>query len=336
MEPIKEPEALVLLSSSPHMHSTNSVNGAMRDVILALVPAVIAAVYYFGMSAAIVIVTCVVAAMAFEAICQKVMGKPVTVCDGSAALTGLLLALCLPPTFSPGLAILGSFFAIVVGKQLFGGLGCNIFNPAHLGRAICLASFPQQMTAWMAPIGAAAADAVSTATPLAVMRMTEAVWQAGGAATTDKLPPLMNLFMGNVAGSLGETCVPALVLGGIFLIVKGHVDWRIPVFYLATVAVITGAYGAVMGYPSVFPLYHLCAGGLMIGAFFMATDWVTSPITKNGRIVFAIGLGVLTALIRLRGSYTEGVCYSILIMNMVTPFIDRYVRNTSFGGGAKK
>ncbi len=342
MEPIKEPQPLVLLSSSPHMHSTNSINGAMRDVILALVPAIIAAVYYFGMNAAIIIVTCVVAAMVFEAICQKMMKKPVTVCDGSAALTGLLLALCLPPTFSPGLTILGAFFAIVLGKQLFGGLGCNIFNPAHLGRAICLASFPQQMTAWVMPAAAAVssatkgADAVSTATPLAVMRMTEAVWQAGGAATTDKLPPLMNLFMGNVGGSLGETCVPALVLGGIYLIVKGHVDWRIPVFYLATVAAITGIYGAVMGYPSIFPLYHLCAGGLMIGAFFMATDWVTSPITKKGRIVFAIGLGVLTALIRLRGSYTEGVCYSILIMNMVTPFIDRCVHNTSFGGGAKK
>lgn len=339
MEPIKEPKPLVLLSSSPHLHSTNSVNGAMRDVILALVPAIIAAVYYFGMNAAIIIVTCILASMAFEAICQKMMKKPVTVCDGSAALTGLLLALCLPPTFSIGLCIIGSFFAIVLGKQLFGGLGCNIFNPAHLGRAICLASFPQQMTAWALPVGLAAAkgaDAVSTATPLAVMRATEQIWQAGGAATTDKLPALMDLFIGNVGGCIGETCVPALVLGGIYLIVKGHVDWRIPVFYLGTVAVITAVYGTVMGYPSVFPLYHLCAGGLMIGAFFMATDWVTSPITKKGRIVFAIGLGVLTALIRLRGSYTEGVCYSILIMNMVTPFIDRYVRNISFGGGAKK
>lgn len=146
----------------------------------------------------------------------------------------------------------------------------------------------------------------------------------------------MNLFWGNVGGSLGETCVPALVLGGLYLIYKKLIDWRIPVFYLVTVAILTGVYGAVMGYPSTFPLYHLFAGGLMIGAFFMATDWVTSPITKKGKIIYAIGLGVLTSLIRLRGSYTEGVCYSILMMNMVTPMIDRFVRNVSFGGGLKK
>ena len=175
----------------------------------------------------------------------------------------------------------------------------------------------------------------TAATPLAVMRMTEKVWQAGGAAAS-QLPPLSDLFMGNVGGSLGETCVPALVLGGLYLIWKKLIDWRIPVFYLATVAVLTGIYGAVMGYPSTFPLYHLFAGGLMIGAFFMATDWVTSPITKKGKIIYAIGLGVLTSLIRLRGSYTEGVCYSILMMNMVTPMIDRFVRNVSFGGGQKK
>lgn len=339
MEPIKEPKPLVLLSSSPHMHSSMTIPTAMRDVIIALVPAILAAIYYFRLDAVIVMVTCVVSAVVFEALAEKMMGKPITIGDYSAALTGLLLAMCLPASFSPGLAMVGTFFAIVLAKQIFGGLGCNVFNPAHIGRAILLASFPQQMTGWVLPATAAVtkgADAVSTATPLAVMRATEAVWQAGGAATTDKLPSLMNMFMGNVGGSLGETCVPALVLGGVYLIYKKLIDWRIPVFYLATVAVLTGIYGTIFGYPSTFPLYHLCAGGLMIGAFFMATDWVTSPITKKGKIIYAIGLGVLTSLIRLRGSYTEGVCYSILMMNMVTPFIDKYVHTITFGGGAKK
>ena len=343
MEPIKEPKPLVLVSSSPHMHCGLTISKSMREVILALVPAVLASVYYFRVDAVRVIVCCVLSAIIFEKLANKVMGvKKDTVKDGSAALTGLLLALCLPASLPSYMAVLGGMFAVVIGKAIFGGLGKNIFNPAHIGRAILLASFPQQMTTWVIPATKAAAvtaatagaDATTAATPLAVMRMTEKVWQAGGAAAS-QLPPLSDLFMGNVGGSLGETCVPALVLGGLYLIWKKLIDWRIPVFYLATVAVLTGIYGAVMGYPSTFPLYHLFAGGLMIGAFFMATDWVTSPITKKGKIIYAIGLGVLTSLIRLRGSYTEGVCYSILMMNMVTPMIDRFVRNVSFGGDRK-
>lgn len=334
MEPIKEPKPLVLVSSSPHMHCGLTISKSMREVMLALVPAVLASFYYFRFDAARVIVCCMVSAIIFEKLANKVMGvKKDTVKDGSAALTGLLLALCLPASLPSYMAVLGGMFAVVIGKAVFGGLGKNIFNPAHIGRAILLASFPQQMTTWVIP--ATKAAAVTAATPLAVMRMTEKVWAAGGAAASH-LPPLSDLFMGNVGGSLGETCVPALVIGGLYLIYKKLIDWRIPVFYLATVAVITGIYGAVNGYPSTFPLYHLFAGGLMIGAFFMATDWVTSPITKKGKIIYAIGLGLLTSLIRLRGSYTEGVCYSILMMNMVTPMIDRFVRNVSFGGGQKK
>ena len=182
MEPIKEPTPLVLVTSSPHMHCGLTIGKSMREVMLALVPAIIASVYYFRMSAAIVMVTCVVSAIVFETICNKVMHKPNTVQDGSAALTGLLLAMCLPASMPPLFAAMGSMFAIVVGKAVFGGLGCNIFNPAHIGRAILLASFPQQMTNWVLPATAAASDAVSTATPLAVMRATEKIWQAGGAA----------------------------------------------------------------------------------------------------------------------------------------------------------
>ena len=235
----------------------------------------------------------------------------------------------------------GSFCAIVIGKQVFGGLGSNIFNPAHLGRAILLASFPAQMTLWTNPHSAEIpiittattfADATSMATPLAAMRAAEGLWQRG---LNTELPSLTALFWGNIGGSLGETCVPALLLGGLYLIWRGHIDWRIPVGYIGTVVVLTAGYGWLRGYPSWFALYHLFAGGLIIGAFFMATDWVTSPVTKKGRLIYALGLGFLTALIRLRGGYVEGVCYSILIMNMVTPLIDRYVTNIPFGGGAR-
>ncbi len=338
----------LIVSSSPYLHCGLTISTAMRDVIIALIPTLLAALYFFGLPALTVITTCVVTAVATEALCQKVMNRPITITDGSAVLTGLLLAFCLPPSLSIGLSAFGSFCAVFIGKQVFGGLGSNIFNPAHVGRAILLASFPLQMTTWTTPSTAkalttsatpAAADAVTTATPLAVLRNLEVLWGEGNSAAAAKLatgfPDISHLFLGNVSGSLGETSVLAILLGGIYLLYKGHIDWRIPVFYLATLTLITGIYGWFRDYPTLFPIYHLLSGGVMIGAFFMATDWVTSPITRNGRIVFAIGLGVLTALIRLRGGYVEGVCYSILIMNMITPLIDRYLVNIPFGGGAR-
>ncbi len=372
MDPIKTPARLILVSSSPHIHCGSTVSAAMRDVLLALVPVILSAVWFFRLDALTVILACCLSAVFFEALCQKVMGLAITIKDGSALLTGLLLALCLPPGLSPILAVFGSFCAIVIGKQVFGGLGNNIFNPAHIGRAILLASMPQQMTTWLSPVPSfidnftnafgsinsvtsatkaahalntavsattsatkVGVDAVSSATPLAMLRMSESLWQKGQSAA-DHLPNLWQMFLGNIPGSLGETCVPAILLGGLFLIWRGHVDWRIPFYYLLTVFLITGIYGYFRGYAPLFPLYHLFGGGLMIGAFFMATDWVTSPLTKRGRIVYAVGLGILTALIRLRGGYIEGVCYSILIMNMLTPLIDRYIRNTPFGGRAQK
>lgn len=335
MEPVRPTP--VIISSSPYLHCGCSVSSAMRDVLLSLLPALAASLYFFGVSAFKVIVTCCLTAVATEAACQKIMKRPVTVGDCSALLTGLLLAFCLPPALPCGIAAFGSFCAIAIGKQIFGGLGSNIFNPAHLGRAILLASFPAHMTTWTLPVTAAVtmatpgADALSSATPLAELRMAEALWQRG---LTMGLPPLSDLFWGNVGGSIGETCVPALLLGGFFLIWRGHIDWRIPLGYIATLAAITGVYGWFRDYPDWFALYHVLSGGLIIGAFFMATDWVTSPVTRRGRLLYAVCLGIITALIRLRGSYVEGVCYSILIMNMVTPLIDRYVTNTPFGGGA--
>ena len=372
MDPIKKPAPILIVSSSPHIHCGDTVSAAMRDVLLALAPTILAAVWFFRLEALTVILACCLSAIFFEAVCQKIMGRAITVTDGSALLTGLLLALSLPPGFSPILAIFGTFCAIVIGKQVFGGLGSNIFNPAHIGRAILLASMPQQMTTWLAPVPSfldnitnmfgsinsvtsatkaahalntavsattsatkAGVDAVSSATPLAMLRMSETLWQKGQDATAS-LPNLASMFIGNIPGSLGETSVPLILLGGLFLIWRGRIDWRIPFYYILTVFIITGVYGYFRGYIPLFPLYHLLGGGLLIGAFFMATDWVTSPLTKRGRIIFAVGLGILTALIRLRGGHVEGVCYAILIMNMLTPLIDRYVHNIPFGGRMKK
>ncbi|MHC1717336.1 MAG: RnfABCDGE type electron transport complex subunit D [Acidaminococcaceae bacterium] len=354
MDPIKKPAPLLIVSSSPHIHCGDTVSAAMRDVLLALAPTILAAVWFFRLEALTVILACCLSAIFFEAVCQKLMGRAITVTDCSALLTGLLLALCLPPGFSPILAVFGTFCAIVIGKQVFGGLGSNIFNPAHIGRAILLASMPQQMTTWLAPApsfldtltksfgtsissiaGKPAVDSVSSATPLAMLRVSEGLWQKGQDATAS-LPNLASMFIGNIPGSLGETSVLLILLGGLFLIWRGRIDWRIPFYYILTVFVITGVYGYFRGYTPLFPVYHLFGGGLMIGAFFMATDWATSPLTKRGRIIFALGLGIITALIRLRGGYVEGVCYSILMMNMLTPLIDRYVHNIPFGGGMKK
>lgn len=306
-------ENLLIVSSSPHLHSANKVSTAMRDVCIALLPALVGAVYFFGMAAATVILTCVITALLSEVIAQKIMHREVTISDGSAVITGLLLAFCLPSTIPLWIAAIGSAVAIIIGKQFFGGLGCNIFNPALIGRAFLVASWPVPMTTWVTPL-----DGVTTATPLGILKE----------GLSEQLPSLGQLFMGNVAGCLGETSALALIVGGLYLLYKGHIDWRIPFSYLGTVFVVTAVVGAD-------PFFHLLSGGLMLGAFFMATDWVTSPITKKGRLIFGIGCGLLTVLIRLMGGYPEGVCYSILLMNLATPLIDRYTKARVFGGVKK-
>lgn len=320
------------INSSPHIHCGNTVSKAMYDVILALVPVILAAVYFFGWDAILVFVTAVLSAVICEHICQLLRGRPSSVYDGSAILTGLLLACCLPPKINPMIVAFGSCCAIVIGKQVFGGLGYNIFNPAHIGRAILLASMPVQMTLWSEPISKGV-DAITVATPLAKLRHMEQVWMGNAAATSEGVASLRDLFIGNVAGSIGETSALAILCGGLYLIYKRHIDWRIPTIYLLTVLLICQVYGYLHNYPKWFAVYHLLAGGLMIASFFMATDWVTCPLTKKGRIIFALGLGVITTVIRLKGSYIEGVCYSILIMNMLTPLIDKFVRNKAFGKG---
>jgi len=306
---------LLVVTSSPHVHSPDSVPNAMRDVLIALVPALLVGLYYFRLSALTVIVACVASAYAAEVVCLRVMKKPQTG-ETSAIITGLLLAFCIPPHLPLWMAVLGSVFSIVIAKHLFGGLGQNIFNPALIGRAFLLASFPVAMTSWSRPL-----DGMSTATPLGIMK--EATGQA--------LPSIGELFLGNVSGSIGETSALALLLGGIYLLYRGHIDWRIPGSFLGTVFLLMSIAGAFKGQGLWYPFFHLFAGGLLLGAFFMATDWVTTPVTKLGRIIFGIGCGSLVVLIRLKGGYPEGVAYSILLMNLVTPLIDRYTRARVFG-----
>jgi electron transport complex protein RnfD len=306
---------LLLVTSSPHMHSPDSVPVAMRDVLIALAPALFAALYFFRLPALMVILACVASASAAEFACLKAMGKE-NPNEYSAIVTGLLLAFCLPPTLPVWMAALGSIFAIVIAKHLFGGLGHNIFNPALIGRAFLLASFPVAMTRWTNPI-----DGMSTASPLGIMK--EATGQA--------LPTISQLFWGHVGGSLGETSAVALLLGGIYLLYRGHIDWRIPGSFLGTVFFLTSVAAAVKGEGIWYPVFHLVAGGLFLGAFFMATDWVTSPVTRLGRVIFGAGCGCLVVLIRLKGGYPEGVAYSILLMNVATPLIDRYTKARVFG-----
>lgn len=307
---------LLLVTSSPHMQSPDSVPAAMRDVLIALSPALVVSIYLFRLPALMVILACVVSAYASELICLKVMKKEAPTHESSAIVTGLLLAFCLPPNLPVWMAALGSIFAIVIAKHLFGGLGQNIFNPALIGRAFLLASFPVAMTAWRTPI-----DGVTTASPLGIMKE----------ATGQQLPGIDQLFMGNVSGSLGETSALAILLGGLYLLYRRHIDWRIPGSFLGTVFVLTAIIAAIKGEGLWYPLFQLFAGGLFLGAFFMATDWVTSPVTKLGRLLFGTGCGLLVVLIRLKGGYPEGVAYSILLMNVVTPLIDRYTKARVFG-----
>jgi len=316
-----EVEQPLILSSSPHEYTTDSVPRIMWSVVGALMPATIMAVYYFRWAAVAMIIACTAAAVATEAILNRLKGDSLTVKDGSAAITGLLLALTLPPGFSISGGIIGSVFAIALGKQIFGGLGFNIFNPALLGRAFLQASFPVAITTWTNPSTAkfAGIDAVSAATPLGQFKFEHILTNYG------------DLLTGNIGGSLGETSAIALLIGGLYLLIKKYADWRIPLSFLGSVFIFGGIFWlfAPDKYPD--PIFQLLSGGLMLGAFFMATDMVTSPITPKGSWIFGIGCGVILVIIRLFGGLPEGVMYSILLMNAVTPLINRYTRPKFFG-----
>ena len=305
-----------VVSGTPHVRSKESIQSIMRDVIIALVPATAAGIYYFGMNALVLVIAAIVSAVAFEALCQKVMKKPVTVSDLSAVVTGLLLAMNLPAAAPVWVAIVGSAFAIIFGKQLFGGLGQNFINPALAGRAFLLASYPTEMTTWSVPNGLEVADAATYATPLAQLK-------AGNLEAS-----LGELMLGQCGGTIGETCAIALIIGGVYLLYKHVISWKIPVIYIATVAILFG----VIGRQGVrLPLQEIMAGGVMLGGIFMATDYASSPVTPKGQIIFAVGAGLITYLIRTFGGYPEGVSYSILIMNCCVPLIERFTEPTIFG-----
>jgi electron transport complex protein RnfD len=295
----------LIVTSSPHVRAQDSVKKIMWSVVIALLPAVFAAVYFFKARAISVVLTAVAGAVLTEYIFQKIRNKKITIEDGSAVVTGLLLALTLPPSIPLWTAFFGSVVAIGLGKQVFGGIGQNPFNPALVGRAFLTAAYPVLMTTWTI-------DGVSTATPLAQMK-------ADGIATDT-----WNLFVGQIGGSLGETSALALLLGFSYLLYKGYVNWRIPLAMIGTVFLGTFAFGTD-------PIFHLFAGGLMIGALYMATDMVSTPTTKVGRWIFGIGAGLLVVIIRLWGGYPEGVMYSILLMNTAVPLINRYTRPRSLG-----
>lgn len=330
----------IVVASSPHLRTTENLQRVMYDVVIALVPAMVISTIFFGPRVFAVMATAAVSAVLFEAGCLKIAGKTGvwrTAMDGSAIIAGLLLAFNLPPTVPFWMAVVGSLIAIGVAKHTFGGLGYNLFNPALVARIFLLISFPVQMTAWTGPrliangsVPADAArwiwrtDAVSGATPLGMLK-TE------GLAAVQQTFSVQGNFIGMIPGCLGEISAAALLLGAAYLLIRKVITWQIPVSFLGALAVFTGIFYLIDPAKYADPLFHLVSGGAVLGAFFMATDMVTSPLTRKGQIVFGIGCGLLTGLIRLFGGYPEGVAFAILLMNSTVPLIDRYTEVKKFG-----
>jgi Na+-translocating ferredoxin:NAD+ oxidoreductase subunit D len=312
----------LIVSVSPHLRDRESTVKVMRSVCLALLPAALASVYIFGLRAALVIGVSIAASLLTELVSERIFKRESTIGDMSAVVTGTLFAFTLPPQLPLWMVALGAVLAIFLVKQLFGGIGYNIFNPALAARAVLLSSFGTAMTTWAKPIlSLTGMDAVSGPSVLGIAR------EAARSGVAANMPyGYMDLLTGTVPGSLGETCKIALLLGAAFLLIRGIVNWRIPVTFIGTMALLSFVVGKD-------PLWEVLSGGLILGAFFMATDYVTSPTTGNGRLIFGTGCGIVTFLIRNYGGYPEGVCYSILFMNCMTPLIELYVRPRRFGAG---
>jgi Na+-translocating ferredoxin:NAD+ oxidoreductase subunit D len=302
---------------APHMHSRETTPAIMYSVIAALLPALAGAVYFFGLYVLKVVGVCIISCLVTEFLSQIFFGKKIKINDGSAVVTGTLLAFTLPPGIPLWIAAVGGFLAIFVVKELFGGLGFNIFNPALASRAILQVSFPVQMTRFIEPLSGTL-DAVTTATPLTIVKEN----------MSTGLPSLPLMFTGKISGCIGETSVLLLLIGAIFLLSRKIITWHIPVTYILTVALLSLVFRQNV-------LFQIAAGGLMLGAFFMATDYVTSPLTVRGKLIFAAGCGLITFLIRMKGGYPEGVCYSIIFMNMFVPLIDKFTVPKKFGYAAK-
>jgi electron transport complex protein RnfD len=316
-------EINLIAGSSPHIKSGESTQRIMRDVIIALIPAIMASVYYFKIQAAMLILVTVVACLLSEYVWNIIVKKTNTISDLSAVVTGILLAFNLSPAVPIWIAAIGGFFAIIIVKQLFGGLGHNFINPALAARAFMMASWPVQMTTWRLP----GWDAVSSATPLALLKK--------GREAMGMLPPISELFVGNVGGTIGETSILALLIGAAYLLYRKVITLELPLAFIGTVGLMTWMFSGETLFTGKF-IYHILSGGLILGAFYMATDYTTSPVTFKGRIIMGVGCGLITSIIRLFGGYPEGVSYSILLMNLVVPMIDRYMIPKSFGGGAVK
>lgn len=326
-----------IISASPHVHSSRTSQRLMYDVLIALSPAFLVSIYVFGIGALLVTAVAVVSCIFFEFIIQKYLLKTaITIHDGSALLTGVLLAFNLPSNLPIWMIVVGSLVAIGIAKSSFGGLGFNIFNPALVGRVFLLISFPVQMTSWPTAVEnqGKLLDAVTGATPLGFVK--EGL-QAGETMTSlaSQIPSNMELFLGITGGSLGEMSVLALLIGGIYLLIRKVISWHIPITMLGTIAIVTGVFWLVSPENNASPLFHILTGGAVLGAFYMATDLVTSPITRKGMLIFAVGVGLLTVVIRIFGAYPEGVSFAIIIMNAFVPLINTYFKPRRFGSKIK-
>jgi len=325
-------ENKLIVSSSPHVRSNQDTSYIMKQVVIALLPATLAALFFFRLSALNVIFFCVAGAVGAEFLCQKISKQESTIGDFSAVVTGLLLAFNVPASLPWWMCVLGAAFAIIVVKMVFGGIGNNFVNPALAARAFLLASFPVAMTMWTKTginwVSSGNIDAYTTATPLNFLK----AGSNGVSALTDSGINIGNMLIGNIGGCIGETSAILIILGGLYLMYKGIINYVIPTFYIATVAILMFILGE---FSFNFVFYELLSGGLMLGAFFMLTDYTTSPMTKKGQIIYAVLAGLITTVIRLYGGYPEGVSYSILFVNVMTPLIDKYTKTKVFGEVSK-
>lgn len=325
-------ENKLIVSSSPHVRTNKDTSYIMKQVVIALLPATLAALFFFRLSALNVIFFCVTGSVGAEFVCQKISKQESTIGDFSAVVTGLLLAFNVPASLPWWMCLLGAAFAIIVVKMVFGGIGNNFVNPALAARAFLLASFPVAMTLWTRTgvnwVSSGNIDAYTTATPLSFLK----AGSNGVSYLADSGISISNMLIGNIGGCIGETSAVLIILGGLYLMYKGIINYVIPTFYICTVAILMFILG---GFNFTFVIYELLAGGLMLGAFFMLTDYTTSPMTKKGQIIYAVLAGLITTVIRLYGGYPEGVSYSILFVNIMTPLIDKYTKTKVFGEVSK-
>jgi H+/Na+-translocating ferredoxin:NAD+ oxidoreductase subunit D len=318
----KEDRQLLAMSSSPHFRDPDTTAAIMKNVLIALFPAVVGGIYFFGHQAGVVLLVCALSALVFEAIMLKVRGKELTSSDiNSALLTGILLGFCVTPSLPWWMGVVGSFVAIVLAKHCFGGLGSNIFNPALAGRIFLMSAYPVAMTSWVQPIrGAVAMDAATYATPLGIIKENLTLTPPSG----------LDLLLGNIGGCIGETSALLLLIGAGYLLAKKIISLHIPLSFIIVMGLMAWIFGGEKAFSGDF-LYHILTGGAILGAFFMATDMVTSPMTPAGQILFGAGCGFITAVIRLWGGFPEGVSYSIFLLNTCVPLIDRHLKPKKFG-----